>query len=74
MRKEADYEVMDKIFIFADKNDIIKDILSRNKDKVMSEVLALDIIIGSMDDIEGVYKKEWNINGEDVLLGVKKSS
>ncbi|MBP3338648.1 MAG: isoleucine--tRNA ligase [Lachnospiraceae bacterium] len=73
MRKEADYEVMDKIFIFVDKNDIIVDILERNKDKVMSEVLALDIKLGSMDDDLDIYKKEWNINGEDVLLGVKKS-
>ena len=72
MRKEADYEVMDKIFIYSDKNDKIKEILSNNKDKIMSEVLAIDIVFGSMDGIDGIYSKEWNINGEDVLLGVRK--
>ena len=59
--------------IIISKNDIIIDILERNKDKVMSEVLALDIKLGSMDDNLDIYKKEWNINGEDVLLGVKKA-
>jgi isoleucyl-tRNA synthetase len=34
----------------------------------MKEVLANDIVVGSTDG----YVKDWNINGEDVTLGVKK--
>jgi isoleucyl-tRNA synthetase len=35
----------------------------------MSEVLANDVVFGIIDG----YNKEWNINGEDVAIGVKKS-
>ncbi len=68
MRKEADFEVMDKINIYIAENDKITDIMSRNKDKIMSEVLANDVIFGKIDG----YSKQWNINGEDVTIGVQK--
>ena len=68
MRKEAGFEVMDKILIYADKNDRIVDILQKNKEEIMSEVLANDVIFGKMNG----YNKEWNINGENVQLGVEK--
>ena len=68
MRKEADFEVMDMITIYVDKNDKIIDIIKRNKDMIMSEVMAKDVVCGEADG----YVKEWNINGESVTLGVKK--
>ena len=69
MRKEAGFEVMDKITIYAKGNDKVADIMSKNKDGIISEVMATDLVIGS---VEG-YEKEWNINGEDVVMGVKKN-
>lgn len=66
MRKEAGFEVMDKIKIYVDKNDKIADILKKNMDEIMSEVLAEKIIF---EAVQG-YNKEWNINGETVELGV----
>ena len=68
MRKEADFEVMDKITLYVDKNDVIADIVVRNKDYILSEVMANDIVTGKAEG----YVKEWNINGEDVTLGVQK--
>ncbi len=68
MRKEADFEVMDKINIYIAENDKIMSIMEENKDKIMSEVLANDVIFGIIDG----HNKQWNINGEDVSLGVKK--
>jgi len=68
MRKEADFEVMDKIAVYVNGNDKIMGICKNNKEEIMSDVLANDIILGT---IEG-YSKEWNINGEDVTMGVKK--
>ena len=68
MRKEAGFEVMDKILIYVDKNDKIIDILQKNKEEIMSEVLANDVIFGKING----YIKEWNINGENVKLGVEK--
>ena len=68
MRKEADFEVMDRIKVYAKDSDKIADILGKNKDTLMKEVLADDVVIG---EVKG-YEKSWNINGEDVTLAVEK--
>ncbi len=69
MRKEANFEVMDKIVAFQSGNNIIRDIIMRNSEEIKSEVLASEIILG---EVKG-YIKEWNINGEEVILGVEKA-
>ena len=68
MRKEAGFEVMDKIIVYAKDNDKIMDIMKANQDEIKREVLAENIILG---EAEG-YTKEWNINKEAVTLGVSK--
>ena len=68
MRKEADFEVTDKIFIYCQGNDRIGELLITHKETIQSEVLALDVKTG---ETKG-YVKEWNINGEEVTLGVEK--
>ena len=68
MRKEAGFEVMDKINIYVEKNDKVIEILQRNKEEITSEVLANEVIFGKING----YCKEWNINGENVELGVEK--
>ena len=68
MRKEADFEVMDKIVIYCRGNDRIAELLTSHKDTIQSEVLALDVKIG---ETKG-YVKDWNINGEEVTLGVER--
>lgn len=68
MRKDADFEVMDHISISSEGNDRIKGIIERNTEVIKSEVLADDILL---DKLQG-YTKEWNINGEQVTLGVEK--
>ena len=68
MRKEADFEVMDKIIVNVDKNDTIKSIIEDNLDEIKSEVLADNVEFGKMNG----YVKEWNINGENVIFGVEK--
>ena len=40
-----------------------------NEDQIEKEVLALGVQYGSAEG----YEKEWNINGEKVVLGVKKA-
>ena len=69
MRKEAGFEVMDKITVYSDGNDKIAELISKNEDTVKNDVLATEIVTGK---IEG-YSKEWNINGENVTFGVKKN-
>ena len=69
MRKEADFQVMDKIVVNVDKNDTIKAIMENNLDEIKSEVLADNVIFGKING----YEKEWNINGEKVTFGVEKA-
>ena len=68
MRKEAGFEVMDKIHIYAKDNDKILELMKNHKEEIMSEVLAEDMTLGTTDG----YVKEWNINKEPVVLGVAK--
>jgi len=68
MRKEAGFEVTDRIIIYASGNERIEEILKSHKDEIMSEILADDVVTGSAVG----YVKEWNINGETVTMGVKK--
>ncbi len=68
MRKEAGFEVMDHIRVFQDENDKIAELLKSHGEEIKGEVMADSISLGQM----GGYAKEWNINGEKVMLGVEK--
>lgn len=69
MRKEADFEVTDHIKIYYKDNDRIIAIIENNKEEILSETLADELILGSN---ENSYIKEWNINGEKVELAVER--
>ena len=68
MRKEAGFEVMDKIRVYAKDNDKIVDIMKNHGDEIKSEVLAEDIVTG---ETKG-YENEWNINSEKVTMAVER--
>ena len=68
MRKEAGFEVMDKIVVYAHGNDKIQDVMKAHEDEIKSEVLADEMVLSETDG----YVKEWNINKEAVTMGVKK--
>lgn len=70
MRKEAGFEVMDKIKVYAHGNDKIQEVMKAHEDEIKSEVLADEMVLGETDG----YVKEWNINKETVTMGVKKLS
>ena len=69
MRKEAGFEVMDRICLYAADNEKILTVLKDHMDEIKDEVLADEIVLGS---IAG-YEKEWSINGESVRMGVEKT-
>ena len=69
MRKEAGFEVMDRIRLYAADNEKILTVLKDHMDEIKDEVLADEIVLGS---IAG-YEKEWSINGESVRMGVEKT-
>ena len=68
MRKEAGFEVMDKIAVSVKDNDRITGILQKFEAEIREEVLAEKVVYGAAEG----YSKEWNINGEKVTLGVEK--
>ena len=69
MRKEAGFEVMNHIALYASGNERIAQILEKYGDEIREDVLADSILEGQT----GGYTKEWNINGETVTLGVEKT-
>ena len=68
MRKDAGFEVMNHIRLSVKDNDKIIEIIKNNEDIVKSEVLANEAVYGTAEG----FTKEWNINGEKVVLGVEK--
>ncbi len=70
MRKEAGFEVMDHIAVSMKDNEKIQTILQKNEAEILSEVMADKAVYGQVSG----YTKEWNINGENVVLGVEKLS
>ena len=68
MRKEAGFEVMDHISVYQANNDKIAELMKSNADEIKNEVMADHIHLGEMKG----FTKEWNINGETVMLGVER--
>ena len=68
MRKDAGFEVMDKIHVTVSGNDKISALIDKNAAQITKIVLAEDITEG---EAKG-FTKEWNINGEQVTLGVER--
>lgn len=68
MRKEAGFDVMDRITLYSDGNDKIAGIISSDSE-ITEDVLATEFKSGELSG----FIKEWDINGEKVKLGVKRN-
>ena len=68
MRKEADFEVMDHITVYVNGNDKIAEIVKKNEQTIGEKVLADAFKF----EQGGSTVKEWNVNGENVTIGVEK--
>ena len=64
MRKEAGFEVMDKIAVTEKAEKVFAD----NASTIADETLALEVTKAA----PAGYTKEWKINGETVTIGVEK--
>ena len=67
MRRESDFEVTDRIKIFASGNDKLETIITGNATEIMAVTLANEIIFEAHDNA-----KEWDINGEKISLAVER--
>ncbi len=68
MRKEAGFEVMDKICGNLRTNRESRESICRNASTIADETLALEVTKAA----PAGYAKEWKINGEAVTIGVEK--
>jgi len=68
MRKEAGFEVTDKICLGYNGTNVIESILQKNSDEICAEVFAVSATKG----IDVGFSKKWNLSGEDITLFVAK--
>ncbi|HJD02052.1 MAG TPA: isoleucine--tRNA ligase [Candidatus Mediterraneibacter excrementavium] len=68
MRKEADFEVMDRIRVTYDGSGKAEEIFAKYAGEIAGEVLANEVVKAQPSG----YVKEWKINGEAVAMGVEK--
>ncbi len=69
MRKDSGFEVMDNIKIAFKDNKAVEEIAKRNEGEILDETLGKELLIG--ETLE--FSKEWNINGEKVVISVEKA-
>ena len=68
MRKEADFEVMDRIRVSVSGNEKVAAVVNNNRMAISEKVLAKEILT----DTELAVSKEWNINGEKAVISIEK--
>ena len=68
MRKEADFNVTDHINITLSGSEKITDTAMRMKNSIIGDTLADSLTCAKPEG----YVKNWNINGQDVAIGIKK--
>ena len=68
MRKEADFEVMDKIRVTYEGSEKAEAVFEKNSTLIGGEVLATEVVKAE----PAGHVKEWKINGEAVTKGVEK--
>ena len=71
MRKDAGFEVTDRIAVSFDSGLAVTEAVEAFRDMVMEVVLALSLEAG--ESLPGGYTQEWDINGEKAVLSVKKA-
>ena len=71
MRKEAGFEVTDRIRVMVAGDDELAAAVDAFADMIQRTTLALSLERGSAAD--GFIAKEWDINGKNAVLAVKKN-
>ena len=69
MRKDSDFEVMDRIRVSILGNETLAKVAEKNKDAICGKVLADEL---SYDKTFAI-SREWDVNGEKVTISVEKA-
>ena len=68
MRKDSGFEVMDKIKVAFTDGASVEAVAVKNAAEIKEETLADELVTG----VTLEFSKEWNINGEKVVISVEK--
>lgn len=68
MRKEAGFEVIDKIDVSFEASETLKAVIEKRKAEIAAEVLAENFSAESFDG----FTREWSINGENATFTIRK--
>lgn len=71
MRKEADFEVTDRIHVSYEGQKQLCEAIDHLSEYVASETLAVELIEGKMEVSD--YTKEWEIDGGDCTIAIKRN-
>lgn len=69
MRKDSDYEVTDHIQVAISGNERVSEIVRRNEGVIAEKVLADEFLFDNTLE----NQKEWNVNQENVTIGLKRT-
>ena len=72
MRKDAGFEVTDRITIYHHSSEPLAKVLTLLRDTIAQETLAVDILPLSLEEARQKNAKEEDINGEQTALAVEK--
>ena len=70
MRKDSGFEVTDRIDVRFTCGDVLADAVEAGRAMIAGGVLALSLERGGLD--ETFIAKEWDINGQQAVLGIRK--
>ncbi|HKJ33390.1 MAG TPA: DUF5915 domain-containing protein, partial [Balneolales bacterium] len=71
MRKEADFDVTDRINVSYEGEGKLRDAIDHLSEYIASEILAVDIAEGKMEVSD--YVKEWEIDGSECTIAIKRN-
>ncbi len=70
MRREADYDVTDRINLCYEAGETLSNAMTAGKEMILAGVLGLSLERGLK---EGYLTREWDINGEKAVLGIQQA-
>ncbi len=71
-RKDSGFEVTDRIQICMECSDKLWDAVTENQDMILRATLGLSLERGACP--EDWKRAEWNVNGEDAVIGLKQQA
>ncbi len=71
MRKEAGFDVLDRISIAYKGTEKVRQAIQKQADYIKNETLAIEII---PDRVDGDFRREWKLNGEPVTIAIRKET